>query len=127
MCKWLLLLGAALLLGGAALLACGDDDDDDHGGGSGDDDQSPGADDDQADDDLEPPYDPAQCEPFVEAWYDLCHLELTIGENALTAEQAVTSCEEFQYDFWICAITCFEDYGAACIDLYDCVSGCTAK
>ena len=123
---WALLLVFALVW---TIGSCGDDDDDDDNDDNSDDDA---ADDDVADDDAVddddnnggpvPPYDPGDCEDFAAAWFDACHLELTLADVALTADTARASCEDFQYDFWTCALTCFDYNGAACAELYTCVN-----
>jgi hypothetical protein len=123
---WLLVVTGLVALGAA--MACGDDDDDDNDnddtGGVDDDDASP---DDDDDNDDEPPYDAADCAPFVAACYETCHFELEIGGATLDADQALASCEGYEYTFWICGLACFEEYGEACVELYECLQECAAR
>lgn len=113
--------------------SCADEDDDDC---ESDDDESPAdddtADDDQGDDDLldddtEQPYDPALCEPCMESFYDACQFDLELDGAEVSQDEAVLSCEDVEYLFWPCQIECCQEYGEACIDLYQCAQECAEE
>ena len=107
------------------------DDDDDDNDDTGDDDQTPGDDDSTpddddttADDDIVPPYNTGSCAPCMTAIYETCQLTIELAGESLTQEEAVQSCEDYQYYLRACVIDCFDDNGDACIDLYLCLQGC---
>ncbi|MDP8224065.1 MAG: hypothetical protein P9L99_11955 [Candidatus Lernaella stagnicola] len=127
--KWLLCL-VAVMLAIPLVFACGDDDDDDNDDAGADDDATDddttdddATDDDSGDDDgaLVPPYDPEDCGPFIDAWYETCHLAISFDELELTAEDAIRSCEDFEYNFWTCAIDCYTSNDDECVELFECV------
>jgi hypothetical protein len=128
--KWLVfLLAATLLL--AAAYACGDDDDDDNDDNdaadddAADDDDTTADDDDNDaaddDDDLLPLYDPTECAPFIEAWYQTCNLAFSVGDQEQTESESLADCETSGSSFWQCALTCYGYNSDQCVELYECV------